>query len=73
MARCENCGLELEPDEGFEVVGTQGKWRGRRLNFCDAQCMIDWDCGGNDPSFKGNQGFNLEKDLDKLRPRGRAR
>lgn len=69
MAKCECCQENLDFNEGFTVVATQGKWKGKPLMFCGEQCMIVWDCSGLDPELQGNQGFNLAKDLDKLKPR----
>ena len=66
---CNYCHRKLGPGEGFEVIGTQGPWKGKRLTFCNEQCLIKWDCTGPDSALQGNQGLNLAEDLDKLRPR----
>jgi len=76
MVRCEYCQKDLGIDEGFRIVGTQGKWRSVKLCFCDEQCMMGWDGTGISfgiPDYLGNQGFDLSLDLNKLEPRSKLR
>jgi len=63
VERCLNCGLEVPRKEGIRTIGRFGKWKGRRLVFCNTQCIIEWDCEGVSSVFKGNQAVNLEEVL----------
>jgi hypothetical protein len=65
IERCLNCNSRVPENRGIRAVGCFGEWKGKRLVFCSDQCVIEWDCEGKDPCFKGNQALNLEEVLMK--------